>query len=346
MCSKESKVLWLSQEECIEAGALDMLMVLKNVENANLWLAEGKTTETDLVHLVWEPGAYASKRIGISSALIRAEETRVGAIKGIPSNPENPLKRGLPRSNGLVILYNEDTGLPISVMDGTIISSMRTGASSAIGAKYCANPDSEVLGLVGCGVIQDTCIEATSLVMKNIKTVRLYDTNKEKAEKFAGKWAAKLGYTFEICNQAEQAVADSDIVHTCTNVNLGQEYIKKEWIKKGSFHSAVSMWDYRDEAILQGCNKYCMDWKYRLKDRKYPLTELSISGRLDPREIVELGEIISGKSRCRESHDDAVFFATLGLCITDTANAYQIYQNALAKGLGTQVYQWKSPYNF
>lgn len=345
MCEKESKVLWLSQEECIEAGALDMAMVLRNVEKANLWLAQEKTTETDLVHLVWEPGAYASKRIGISSALIRSEEMMVASIKGIPSNPSNPLERGMPRSNGLMILYNEDTGFPISVMDGTIINSMRTGASSALGAKYCANPDSEIVGLVGCGVIQNTCLEATSMVMNHIKTVRLYDYDKAKAERFAEKWS-KLGYAFEICDHAEQAVADSDIVHTCTNVNLGQEYIPKEWIKKGSFHSAVSIWDYKDEAILHGCNKYCMDWKARLKDRKYPFTELTISGKLDQKNIVELGEIVSGKSVCRENPSDSVFFATLGLCITDTVNAYQIYKNAVAKGLGTEVYQWKSPVSF
>ena len=112
MGNKESKVLWLSQEECIEAGALDMAMVLATVEKANSWLAQGLTTETDLIHLVWEPGAYASQRIGVHSALIRADGMRVAGVKSIPSNPANPAKLGMPRSNGLVILYNEDTGLP------------------------------------------------------------------------------------------------------------------------------------------------------------------------------------------------------------------------------------------
>lgn len=342
MSGKESKVLWLSQEECIAAGALDMAQVLATVEKANLWLAQGKTTETDLIHLVWEPGAYASQRIGVHAALIRADGMRVAAVKSIPSNPANPARLGMPRSNGLVILYNEDTGLPLAVMDGTVVSAMRTGAASALGAKYCANPDAEILGLVGCGVIQDTCLEATSMVMANIKTVRLYDWARDKAERFAEKWA-RLGYAFEVCGSAERAVADADIVHTCTNVNLGQEYIPPEWIKKGSFHSAVSMWDYKDEAILAGCNKYCMDWKARLKDRKYPFSELTLAGRLDAGDIVELGEIIAGRRVCRESRDDAVFFSTLGLCINDTANCYQIYKNAVAKGLGTEVFQWRSP---
>lgn len=229
--SKEVDVLWLSQEECIESGAKDMDMILEYVEKVNLWLAEDKVVEPELLHLLWEEGNYSGKRIGVHAALIRSEEMRVAAVKGIPSNPLNPVERQTPRSNGMIILYNEDTGYPFAVMDDTIVSALRTGASSALGAKYCARPDSEVLGLVGCGVIQNAHIEATSKVMKNIKTVRLYDMNEDRAKQFADRWK-HLGYNFEICKDVEQAVAQSDIVYTATNVNLGNEYIPKEWIKK------------------------------------------------------------------------------------------------------------------
>src|SRR5699024_8678178 len=118
---------------------------------------------------------------------IRSEEMRVAAVKGIPSNPMNPVKYQTPRSNGMIILYNEDTGYPFAVMDDTIVSALRTGASSALGAKYCARPDSKVLGLVGCGVIQNAHIEATSKVMNQIETVRLFDVDKDKAKSFAAK---------------------------------------------------------------------------------------------------------------------------------------------------------------
>lgn len=339
---KEVKVLWLSQEECIESGAKDMEMILHYVEKVNLWIAEGKIVEPELLHLLWEPGEYSGKRIGVHAALIRSEEMRIAAVKGIPSNPMNPVNIQMPRSNGIIILYNEETGYPFAVMDDTIVSAMRTGASSALGAKYCANPESEVLGLVGCGVIQHAHIEATSKVMRNIRTVRLYDQNREKAEQFVKRWS-HLGYKFEICKSQEEAIADSDIVYTCTNVNVGNEYIPKEWIKKGSFHSGVSMWDHTDEAILEGFNKYCMDYKLRLKDPKYPLSELTKAGKLNPDEIIELGEIILGKATCRESADDTVFFVTLGICATDTANSYAVYQRAVEKGLGTEVKLWSEP---
>ncbi|MFD1413364.1 ornithine cyclodeaminase family protein [Oceanobacillus jeddahense] len=343
--NQEVNVRWLSQEECIEAGAKNMDMILEYVEKVNLWLAQEKVVEPELLHLLWEEGNYSGKRIGVHASLIRSEEMKVAAVKGIPSNPMNPVNYQTPRSNGIIILYNEDTGYPFAVMDDTIVSALRTGASSALGAKYCARPDSESVGLVGCGVIQNAHIEATSKVMKNIKTVRLYDINKDKAEQFASKWA-HLGYKFEICDDIEQAVAPSDIVYTATNVNLGNEYIPKEWIKKGSFHSGVSMWDHKDEAILEGFNKYCMDYKLRLKDDKYPLSELTKSDRLKSEDIVELGQVITNKQVCRESEDDSVFFVTLGICATDTANSYRIYKNAIEKELGTEVKLWSEPAMF
>jgi len=95
--------------------------------------------------------------------------------------------------------------------------------------------------------------------------------------------------------------------------------------------------------MLEGFNKYGMDYKLRLKDPKYPLSELTKAGKLNPDEIIELGEIILGKATCRESADDTVFFVTLGICATDTANSYAVYQRAVEKGLGTEVKLWSEP---
>ncbi len=288
---KEVKITWLSQEECISAGAKDMSLILEYVEKVNVWLSEGKIVESNLLHLLWDKHAHAGKRIGVHATLIRSEEMGVAAVKGIPSNPENPQKFGLPRSNGIIIIYDEANGLPIAIMDDKIVSDMRTGAGSALGAKYCANPDSEILGIVGCGPIADAHIEATSLVMNNIKTVRLYDIDDANANRFVEMWS-KLGYDFEICSTCEKAIADSDIVYTCTNVEIGDEYIPKEWVKKGSFHSPASIWDYTEDAVLQGFNKYAMDFDERLQDRDYPLTELTIEKKLSRKDIKVIGNVI------------------------------------------------------
>ena len=85
-------------------------------------------------------------------------------------------------------------------------------------------------------------------------------------------------------------------------------------------------------------NKYCMDWKFRLKDPKYTFSDLVADGRLEEENIIQISDIMNGKATCRKSKDDVVFFVTLGLCITDTTNAYEVYQNAVKKRLGTEVY--------
>jgi len=339
---KEVHVTWLSQEECIKAGAKDMSFILEYVEKVNVWLSEGKIVESNLLHLLWDEHEHAGKRIGVHATLIRSEEMGVAAVKGIPSNPENPQKLGMPRSNGIIIIYDESNGLPIAVMDDKIVSDMRTGAGSALGAKYCANPNSEILGIVGCGPIANAHIEATSLVMDNIKTVRLYDINEINARFFAEKWE-KLGYDFEICSSCEAAVADSDIVYTCTNVDIGNEYIPKEWVKKGSFHSPASIWDYTEEAVLEGFNKYAMDFEGRLQDRGYPLTELTIDNKLDRNRINVTGNIVRGIETCRTNPEDTVYYCTLGICATDLAISYTLYKRAKEKGLGTEVNLWNNP---
>lgn len=155
MANKENKVLWLSQEDCIACGAQDMKFVLRNVERANAMLGLGETREIGLVHMMWEEGKHSGKRVGLHGCIINSQDgdIHVASIKSIPSNPANPPRLQKPRSNGLLILYDEDTGYPLAVMDDTLVSSMRTGAGSALGAKCCANPDSEVMGFLGSGVI-------------------------------------------------------------------------------------------------------------------------------------------------------------------------------------------------
>ena len=73
-------------------------------------------------------------------------------IKWIPSKPSNPSKYGLPRANAIIIIVNPETLMPDCIMDGTIVSAMRTGAASGVGAKYLANEDSKVMGLIGASV--------------------------------------------------------------------------------------------------------------------------------------------------------------------------------------------------
>ena len=344
--SKEVKVLWLSQEEVIKAGAFDIDLVLNQVRKVNRWLVEDKINEANLLRLVWNKKLGGSRKIGIHGAIIDSEEMQIAGVKSIPANPENPKKYGMPRSNGLLTLYDFETGLPLCVMDDKIVSDLRTGAGSALGAEYGANPDSEVLGLVGCGPIQDAHISATSKVMHNIKTCRIYDLNPAKAEGFAKRWE-HLGYRFEIVNSCPDAIADADIVYPCTSgIAVGDEYIPSEWVKKGSFHSAGSIWDYKPETVVKAFDKWGMDFEGRTQDKGFPFADLIAEGKMSKDQIAVIGRVLLGQEKLRTSPSDTVYYETLGICATDIAVNYVVYHQAKEMGLGTEVYLWHEPAYF
>lgn len=348
MSGKENKVLWISQEEAIECGALDMSFIMNNVMRANKMLGRGETIEIPLFHMMWEEGKHAGKRVGLHACIINSDEedVHVAGVKAIPSNPTNPRKLGKPRSNGLVTLYDEETGYPLAVVDDTLISGMRTGAGSGLGAKCFADPNAEVIGLVGGGIIAGYCLEATAMFMKNIKKVKIYDFNHENALKFCEKWK-HLGYEFEAVDSAEAAIRDSDIVHTCTLVDVGEEYVEPSWIKPGSFHSFVSQYDYKEECHLIPGIKFGMDWLDRLNDRDAcTLSNMVLDGKMPKPEypqVTQVSDVLLGKHPGRISPDETYLFATIGIVITDTLNCYEVYRQCVEKGLGTWVYQWKEP---
>ena len=345
MSGKENKVLWISQEEAIACGVLDMNFIMENVIRANKMLGRGETIEIPLFHMMWEEGKHAGKRVGLHSCIINSdqEHIHVVGVKAIPSNPANPKKLGKPRSNGLVTLYDEDTGYPIAVVDDTLISGMRTGAGSGLGAKCFAREDSEVIGLIGSGVIAGYCLEATAMFMKQIKKVKVYDLIPENAKKFCEKFA-HLGYEFEVVNSAEAAIRDSDIVHTCSLVDVGEEYVEPGWMKPGSFQSFVSQYDYKEECHLLPNVKFGMDWEDRLNDRdSCTLANMVLDGKMPRPEVVQVSDVLLGKKPGRTNPDDIYMFATIGIVITDTTNCYKVYEQCLEKGLGTWVYQWHEP---
>ena len=133
----------------------------------------------------------------------------VCGTKWYGSNIENPA-RGLPRSILLVIINDPDTGAPLAIMDGNLISAMRTGAVIGLGAKYLVPQEAEVAGIIAAGVISKTSLMALAVGMPNLKEVKVFDINHEKAETFSGEMTEKLGVNVYPVDRMETAVRDSD----------------------------------------------------------------------------------------------------------------------------------------
>lgn len=221
--SRAVKFLYLTQEQVIECGGLDMAQTIAGVDKAFRLLDNSECIEPQAPIIHW--GSIYDRRISMHPAYIGGD-VQVTGIKWIPSNPENPIKRNMPRSNAITILNDPETGFPLAVMDGTVISAMRTGAVVGVGARYLARPGAEVVGLIGAGVINRTQLMALHAVLKHIRQVKLFDLIPAKAHTFATEMHARLGLKIVVVDSTRAAIEGADIVAPATNVGPADRYIQ------------------------------------------------------------------------------------------------------------------------
>ncbi|MGY3718078.1 2,3-diaminopropionate biosynthesis protein SbnB [Sutcliffiella cohnii] len=274
-------------------------------------------------------------RINSMPAYIGGDFKAVG-IKWIASSPKNPQVYGLPRANGLTVLNDPDTLIPISVMDGTLLSAMRTGANSGVAAKYLAKKDSKTIGLIGAGVQNRTQLLALLEVMENIQTIKVCDLDAERANKFAKEMSEMTGHLIQVVPNAEEAVRGSDIFVTATVTK--KPIVKREWIEKGSLYLHVGSHECEFDVIEEADKVVVDDWE-ELKHRGVETISIMYAqGIYDGSKIhANLGELVSGKKAGRENDNEIIYFNSVGLGIQDVALSSIIYKNALEKGIGTKL---------
>jgi ornithine cyclodeaminase len=269
-------------------------------------------------------------------------DVQVTGIKWIPSNPENPIKRGMPRSNALTILNDPETGYPLAVMDGTVISAMRTGAVVGVGAKYLARPDAEIVGLIGAGVINRTQLLALHASLKELRLAKLFDLVPEKAHAFAAEYSEQLELEIEVVDSAQAAIEGADVVAPATIVGPEDRYIQPEWIKKGAYLANLSVNDYTPEAVLV-CDKLVVDHKKQLGRPGPILSDMVTEGLIEVDDLVDIGAIVNGKVPGRTNDDECIFFSPLGMGIEDLINAHRVYLEARRRGIGQELELWHEP---
>ena len=179
--------LYLSQDDVVKAGVTDMHHCIDTMEEMFGLLGQGDYLMGDVNHnshgieivppltspFPNMPVAGPDRRFMAMPAYIGGRFNMAGC-KWYGSNHEN-LKKGLPRSILMVTLNDPDTGAPKAFMSGNLISSMRTGAVPGVGVRYLANPDSEIVAVVGCGVINRACLAAIKDACPGLKRVQIYD---------------------------------------------------------------------------------------------------------------------------------------------------------------------------
>ena len=326
-------LLFLNQAD-VRATGITMPQTIQIVERVLALHDEGKVNLPSKVIL--DLGEHERGRINAMPAYVGGEFEICG-IKWIAGFPHNPKKYGIPRAHAIIVLNDSESGVPLAIMDGSFISAMRTGAVSGVGAKYLANPDSEVAGIIGCGVQAKTQLTALKSALPSITNLRCYDIMTESSRNFA-KWAhEELALQAEIATSPQQAVEEADVIVTATVAD--EPIVKAAWLKKGSFFSHIGSFQEEEEEVIYSADKVVVDLWHEVLHRGTPLlARLYHAGKITEERIhANIGEIIRGNKSGRTSKDERIFYSPLGLGSEDVGVASFIYHQAKQKGFGVTL---------
>ncbi|MGA2630000.1 MAG: ornithine cyclodeaminase family protein [Terriglobia bacterium] len=320
----EMKILYLSKAN-VEAIKLPMGEIIGALENMFREKGEGRT------EMPPKPGIHPRRDAFIHAMAAYIPNIQSAGLKWVAGYPQNQAK-GLPYISGLLILNDPETGFPIAVMDCTWITAQRTGAATALAAKYLARMESRTVGIVACGVQGRSNLAALACCFK-IDKVKAYDIHTEVARRFAAEMAETLRLEIEPVANVADAAQKLDLVVTSGPIlKTPHATIPAGWLAEGSFASLVDFDSYWSGAALREADKLATDDKGQM-------TYYRSLGyfRETPEPYADLGELASGKKPGRESAQERTFAVNLGLALDDMATAILIYRRAKEMGIGREL---------
>jgi thiomorpholine-carboxylate dehydrogenase len=292
--------LFLNEEQVRQH--LHLADLIPTMEKALIDFSTGKVTQpVRSVIKVDPPGGF----LGLMPALT-PEGLGLKAVTFYPSNAE----RGIPTHMATIFLVDPRTGTPLAIMDGRLITEMRTAAVSAVATKLLAAPAARILGILGSGVQARSHLEALRLV-RQFEEVRVWSPTQEHAKQFA----EEIGGT---AVSAEEAVRGADVVVTVTNSKT--PVLKGSWLKPGCHVNAIGACrpDWReldDEAMA---NIVFVD------SREAALKESGDLILSEAKIYAELGEALAGKIPSRAG--EITIYKSLGMAVEDITAAILVYR--------------------
>jgi thiomorpholine-carboxylate dehydrogenase len=298
-------MLFLDEEQVRKH--LQMADLIPAMEKALIDFSAGKVTQpVRQVIPVDPPGGF----YGMMPALT-PEGLGQKIVTFYPPNAD----KGLPTHMATILLNDPKTGAPLAVMDGRLITEMRTAAVSAAATKLLASPDAKILAILGSGVQARSHAEALRLV-RQFEEIRVWSPNKSHAEQFAKEIGAKA-------MSAEAAVRDADVVVTATSSRMS--ILRGAWLRRGCHVNAVGAcrpdWRELDDDAMR--NVIFVD------SREAALKESGDVILPGAKIYAELGEALAGKINSRAN--EITIFKSLGMAVEDIAAALLVYQSAARK---------------
>ena len=313
------------------ARLLDMRSTIRVVREACKAMARGET--------LMPPKLYLPLPGGNDFRAMPAFITRPPAcgVKWVNVHPRNP-QRGLPTVMAVIVLNNPATGVPLAVLDGLLITKLRTAASAAVAAQALARRNSRVVGLIGCGAQADAQLEALAELFP-LSRVKTWGYFPGEAIRFCRAMRRRLPrVTFEPCATIERTVRDVDILVTLTPSR--RPLVKRAWLAPGTHINAVGA-DAPGKQELEA--RIIQEAIVVVDDREQAIHagEINVPIRehqFSPRHIhATLGEVLIGRRAGRRSPRELTVFDSTGLAIHDVALGSEIVRRATRLGMGRSL---------
>jgi alanine dehydrogenase len=323
------KTLLLKKEEV--RGLISMKEVIGTVEEAYKAFNSGQVIQPPYIGI-----DLPSHRGEIDFKLGYNQGNEVISMKassgGFTGNPE---QYGVPNGMGTVLLFDGRSGALMCVMDGSLLTGLRTGAAGAVSVKALARKNARKITAIGTGNQARMQIRAIREVMK-IEEIHAWSDHAESMAGFKADIESELDIPVVLAHSKRQAVAQADILITTTRGK--GSLVEAGWVRPGTHIVAIGSDApgkqefepevFRDAKVVVDSIAQCVE----KGETQHPIAK----GLMTPKDIhAEIGEILLGRKPGRESDDEITIFDSTGMAIQDNTTAAKIYRNALDKQVGT-----------
>jgi alanine dehydrogenase len=249
--------------------------------------------------------------------------------------PGNYAHFGLPTIQGVIVVFDAESGAPLAILDSVDITLKRTAAASAVAAKYLARKDSSVATICGCGQQGRAQLRAVLLILPLTK-IYAFDLDEPAAINYRNELSPELKIDIELVRDLPSAIQKSDVCITCTTAN--KSFVCKEDVSPGTFIAAVGAdAEHKQEidpALIASAKVVAdsLEQSCAIGDVHHAIAH----GLMRKKDVyAELCEIVAGQKIGRVADDEIIVFDSTGVAIEDAVAAAAVYERALADGIGT-----------
>ena len=318
----------------VEALALTDDEILTAVEAGLAAQGRRETVIEPRMHLIPDPAVPGHFNVLRGSF---REPINLAGVKVISDYVDN-YKEGLPSEVGLLLLMDSRNGVPKAIIDGSHLTDMRTGAVTAIGAKYLARKNSRVLGHVGA---RGTAYWNVRLLDRlfNFEEIRVHSRRPESRNAFATRLSKELGKPVKATSDWCSCVEGADIIVEASRLREPAAMLKTEWIKKGAFAVPYGTMSAVELSLTDIMSKVIVDDWGQCKSGQFGSLRAHVeAGKLSEATLhAEMCEIVAGRKPGRQYDEETILFWHRGLSLSDIALGHAMLEKATRVGIGHRL---------